>query len=126
MEIQNILFGQQVEWKLPRLSELPSDWSRFDRIGLDTETCDPDLRKLGPGVRHNGFIAGVSFAIGERAWYLPVRHGIGENLDPDAVFKYLRDQAKVFTGELVGANLSYDLDYLAQYGVVFRLSLIHI
>lgn len=120
MEIQNILFGQQVEWKLPRLSELPSDWSRFDRIGLDTETCDPDLRKLGPGVRHNGFIAGISFAIGERAWYLPVRHGIGENLDPDAVFNYLRDQSKVFTGELVGANLSYDLDYLAQYGVVFR------
>lgn len=120
MEIQNILFGPQGEWKLPRLSELPSDWSRFDRIGLDTETCDPDLRRLGPGVRHNGFIAGISFAIGGKAWYLPMRHGIGENLDADAVFSYLRDQAKVFTGEIVGANLSYDLDYLAQYGVVFR------
>jgi DNA polymerase I-like protein with 3'-5' exonuclease and polymerase domains len=120
MEIQPILFDRQANWTLPRLSELPPDWSKFSRIGLDTETCDPDLRKLGPGVRHNGFIAGISFAIGERAWYLPVRHGIGENLDPDAVFGYLRDQAKVFTGEIVGANLSYDLDYLAQYGVIFR------
>ena len=120
MEIQPILFDQRADWTIPRLSDLPSDWSRFDRIGLDTETCDPDLRKLGPGVRHNGFIAGISFAIGDRAWYLPVRHGIGENLDPDAVFEYLRDQSKVFAGEIVGANLSYDLDYLAQYGVVFR------
>jgi DNA polymerase I-like protein with 3'-5' exonuclease and polymerase domains len=31
----------------------------------------------------------------------------------------LRDNAKLFTGDLVGANLSYDLDYLWQEGIEF-------
>ena len=108
---------------MPRMVDLPPKWSRYKRIGLDTETCCPDLKTLGPAVRRNGFIAGVSFAVDDEkksAWYLPIAHALGPNLNREAVVRYLRDQAAEFTGEIVGANLQYDIDYLAQYGVVFR------
>lgn len=119
MAIQQILFAMESDWRLPNLSDLPK-WSAAPQVGLDIETCDPQLKKLGVGVRRDGYIVGVSFAIGQQAWYLPVAHGIGENLDPQKVYQYLRDQAESYTGEIVGANLQYDLDYLAQQGIVFR------
>jgi DNA polymerase I-like protein with 3'-5' exonuclease and polymerase domains len=117
--IQPILFEPTSTWQMPNVGELPR-WAGNAQVGLDIETCDPDLRKLGPAVRRNGFIAGVSFAIGDKGWYLPVAHGLDDNLDRDHVMQYLRDQAAEFTGDIVGANLQYDLDYLAQYGVIFR------
>lgn len=91
------------------------------RIGLDTETCDPLLKKLGPGVRRGGYIAGVSFALSkERGHYLPLRHVGGDNVqDPNLALGYLRYQAKHFRGEVVGAKISYDLDYLAEAGIHF-------
>lgn len=117
--IQTIMFEPDSNWEMPRLDDLPR-WADFRQVGLDIETCDPDLKKLGPSVRRNGFIAGVSFAVDGRAWYLPIAHGLGDNLNRDRVMRYLKDQASEFTGDIVGANLQYDLDYLAQYGVVFR------
>lgn len=131
-ETQSILFEPDTEWKMPRMADLPPSWERFRQVGLDIETCCPDLKTLGPAVRRNGFIAGVSFAtmtdrieawyLPDRieAWYLPVAHALGPNLSRDAVMQYLRDQAKTFRGEIVGANLQYDIDYLAQYGIVFK------
>jgi len=113
------MFEPDSDWEIPRLGDLPR-WADFRQVGLDIETCDPDLKKLGPSVRRNGFIAGVSFAVDDKAWYLPIAHGLGDNLDRDRVMRYLKDQAFEFTGDIVGANLQYDLDYLAQYGVVFR------
>ena len=117
--IQPLLFEPASEWSPPSLDDLPR-WADFRQVGLDIETCDPDLKKLGPAVRRNGFIAGVSFAVDGKGWYLPVAHGIGSNLNRDSVIRYLKDQAESYRGEIVGANLQYDLDYLAQYGVIFR------
>ena len=110
-------FTPDTDWVAPRLSELPS-WEGAKRIAVDIETCDPTLTKYGPGVRTNGYITGVAFAIEDGpAAYLPVRHYAGGNMDEEQVFAYLRDQAAVFGGEVVGANLQYDMDYLAQRGV---------
>lgn len=117
--IQPLLFEPASDWSPPSLDDLPR-WADFPRVGLDIETCDPDLKKLGPAVRRNGFIAGVSFAVDDKGWYLPIAHGIGSNLNRDSVIRYLKDQAEDYRGEIVGANLQYDLDYLAQYGVIFR------
>jgi len=84
------------------------------------ETNDPQLKKLGPGVRRGGYVAGIAFAIEDGpAHYLPVRHAEGDNLPADHVWSYLRDQARRFQGTIVGANFSYDLDYLMQNGVEF-------
>jgi len=115
------------DWKLPNLNELPS-WEKVKRIGLDTETRDPRLKTrgklpgLGPGGgrRAGSYLAGVSFALEDGpAFYLPIRHMLGKNLPIDNTLKYLRDQAKHFDGLIVGANLSYDLDFLESDGVVF-------
>ncbi len=117
---QQPMFSPDSEWVAPILSDLPS-WQGIARIGLDTEGRDPTLTTLGPGVRRDGYTVGISFAIEDGpAYYLPMRHHGGGNLDPDRVEAYMKDQAKVFTGDICGANLQYDLDYLAEQGIVFR------
>lgn len=110
------------DWVAPDLSALPS-WEGAKRVAIDCETRDPELRKLGPGAgrRPNSYITGISFAIEDGpGGYLPIRHEGGGNLPLEGVLAYLRAQAKVFTGDLVGANLPYDLDFLAGDGIEFE------
>lgn len=114
-------FTPRSDWTPPKLDELPS-WDGASRVAYDLETRDPQLTELGPGVRREGsYVVGISFAIeGGPAAYLPIAHDGGGNLDPAKVWAYLKDQAKVFTGDLCGANLPYDMDWSAESGVVFR------
>lgn len=112
-------FCPRSDWTLPDLGTLPS-WADAKRVCVDLETRDPQLTKLGPGVRRDGYIIGIGFAIEDGpAAYLPIRHENGANLDFRHVMDYVRDQAKVFRGDLCGANLPYDLDYLAEDQIVF-------
>jgi len=107
------------DWRPTPVSQLPS-WDGAKRVAVDLETHDPDLGDLGPGVRRGGKVVGVAFAIeGGPAHYLPVAHEAGDNLEPEKVWQYLKDQTKVFRGDIVGANLQYDLDYLLENGVDF-------
>lgn len=120
--IQSSFFAESGKWTPPPPSTWP-DWSRALRIGIDCETKDPDLKKLGPGVRRDGKVVGVSFCLeGDKPFYLPIAHGMGGNLERDKVIQYLKDQCAKFRGEIVGANLSYDLDYLFQLGIRFHPS----
>jgi len=113
-------FTPRSGWTPPQLGSLPS-WAEAKRVCVDLETRDPQLTKLGPGVRRDGYVIGVGFAIEDGpAAYLPIRHANGVNLDPVQVWNYIRDQAKVFKGDLCGANLPYDLDYCEENGVSFR------
>jgi DNA polymerase I-like protein with 3'-5' exonuclease and polymerase domains len=113
------LFMSDSEWKAPDVTSLPS-WADAKRICIDVETRDPHLKELGISVRRGGYIVGISFTIEDGITaYLPIRHAGGDNLDKDQVLRYLRENAKVFTGDLVGANLSYDLDYLWEEGIEF-------
>lgn len=107
------------EWRPTPVSQLPS-WAGAKRVGLDCETYDPQLKKLGPGVRRDGRVIGISFAIEDGpSFYLPIGH-YSDNLDPTSVWAYLKEQADQFTGIIVGANLQYDLDYLAHNGIWFH------
>lgn len=106
-------------WTPPLVSDLPS-WSGAKRIAIDLETYDPHLKDTGPSVRTGGYIIGVAFAIEDGpAHYLPVRHLGGDNLPSEQVFAYLRAQAREFRGIVTGANLQYDMDWLAEQGVTF-------
>lgn len=119
---QPLFMTAHSNWKPPELNSLPS-WADAKRIAVDCETRDPDLRKLGPGAgrRPNSYITGVSFTIEDGpGFYLPMRHEGGDNLPVDQVLRYLRDQAAVFKGDIVGANLPYDLDYLAGDGIEYK------
>lgn len=111
--------GVRSDWRPPDLSALPS-WEGAKRIGIDTETHDPQLKQLGCGVRRGGRMVGISFAIEDGPkHYLPYAHEAGDNLPRDAVLGYVRENAKKFTGYLCGANIPYDLDYLWSSDITF-------
>lgn len=122
MALQGALFLPDSKWKPPSMMELP-DWTSAKRISLDIETCDPDLDNTGPGVRRGGYIAGIGFAIEDGpGFYLPIAHEGGDNLPKEGVLAYLRHQMRAFRGSVVGCNLSYDLDFLAEVGAEFDRS----
>ncbi len=107
-------------WVAPDPSTWPS-WSGAKRVSYDVETRDPDLTTLGPSVRRGGEIVGYCVGIedGPRV-YLPVGHEAGGNVEnPNAVRRYIKDQAREFDGELVGMNLGYDLDFSEEIGITF-------
>ena len=113
------LFDLPSDWVATPVSELPS-WRGVKRLSIDCETNDPHLHTTGPSVRTGGYVVGVSFAVEDGpSHYLPVRHYLGGNLPAAEVWSYLRGEAAAFDGILVGANLNYDLDFLAEAGVVF-------
>lgn len=87
---------------------------------MDVETRDDHLKDLGIGVRRGAYMTGIGFAIEDGPkHYLPMRHEGGDNLPEDQVLAYMRAQGKTFKGEIVGANLSYDLDYLWEQEINF-------
>lgn len=114
------LFEPDSQWKAPTMDDLPTDWGN-GRVGIDCETHDAHLNELGPGVRRGAYIAGISLAIEDGpSFYLPIRHEGGGNMDAGAVLRYMQDMSKTFTGSICGANLPYDLDFLAEESIVFR------
>lgn len=112
------LFMPKSNWSPPDISKLPT-WEQAKRVALDIETNDPGLKRggLGPAVRRGGYMVGFSFAIEDGpSAYLPFAHDGGDNIDRGQCMQYLADQLKCFRGEMVGANLQYDLDYLMEEG----------
>ncbi len=111
------------QWTPPDLNALPS-WAGAKRVGIDTETRDEFLKELGPGCRReDSYVVGISFAIEDGpGFYLPIRHQGGGNLPVENVLAYIRDQAQAYRGTVVGTNLPYDLDFLAEDGISFPVA----
>lgn len=90
------------------------------RLCVDVETYDPDLRRLGPGSMRDGRIVGLAIGTDDgRRFYFPVGHEAGGNMDEQLVRRWCRQELDGFSGEIVGARLIYDLEYLATWGVTF-------
>ena len=117
------MFEPSSDWTPTPVSQLPS-WRNARRVAIDCEGYDPELSDLGPGCRRgDGYVVGWSFAIdGGPKHYLPYRHEGGGNLPEQEVLAYMRDQAKNFEGEIVGANLDYDLDWASVDDITFDYS----
>lgn len=114
------LWAPDSGWKPPKISDLPSDWNAFRRVAIDTETYDPNLKTTGPSIRTGGRVVGFSLAFEDGpSFYLPIRHNGGGNMEEREVLKYLRIQSANYKGTIVGANLSYDLDWLLEEGLCF-------
>lgn len=97
------------------------DLSSAKIIGLDCETWDPGLLTAGPGwARGEGHIVGVSIATdnGFKAYY-PIRHELGaeDNLPVYEVLGWLKRELGRPSQVKVGANITYDLGWLAAEGV---------
>lgn len=121
-------------WRPTPVDQLPQDWSGAKRVGLDFESHDEHLSLLGPGIRRGAESIGYSFCLQDdgphEQWprfYVPYNHGIPgqqsslHNLDQRACIGYLRDRFKTYTGEVVGANLAYDLDWAWEHDVEMPL-----
>jgi DNA polymerase I-like protein with 3'-5' exonuclease and polymerase domains len=106
------------DWAAP--AELPS-LRGVRRLSFDTETRDEELKSRGPGPRRpDCYIVGLALGTDDgRRFYLPVRHEGDGNLDSVTVFNWARSELNSFNGELVGANLIYDLDFAANEGITF-------
>lgn len=117
--LQTPLWAPEITWQATPVSQMPS-WTDAKRVCVDVECRDDHLYKLGPGVRRGGYVCGISFAIEDGpAHYLPIRHEGGGNLSEQAVWEYLRDQGREFTGEVVFNSAAFDLDYLWENKVEF-------
>ena len=91
-------------------------------IAIDTETCDPNLKTMGPGgFRKDGHIAGISISTDSGyTEYFPIGHEGGGNLNKTKVISfllYIYQSRK----KLIFANAMYDVEWL--YSLDNRLTL---
>lgn len=111
-------------WRPP--TEFPN-LSQAVVLSIDTETWDPDLEQSGPGwARHRGHIVGFSVGAKDTAgnvgqWYFPIRHADTpeDNLDPAQALRWLSEVMDMPVPK-VGANLLYDIGWLAEEGIAVR------
>jgi len=109
--------GEKLEpdWNIP--SSYP-DLTQYPQIAIDLETCDPNLTTLGPGwARDDGFIVGIAVAAGDQAWYFPIRHENGHNLDPKMTMRWLKKQMATPHIDKIMHNATYDAGWLRAEGV---------
>lgn len=107
--------GKEEQWVPP--SSFP-DLTVHDRIAIDLETNDPNLKELGPGwCRDDGYIIGVAVAAGDFVGYFPIRHESGENFLDKKVFAWLKKQVETPNIEKVMHNAMYDLGWLRWAGI---------
>ncbi len=119
--IQLPLIVPESSWRPTPLVDLPS-WRVAKRVCLDVETKDEHLKQLGIGVRRGAYMTGIGFGIEDGPkHYLPFAHEGGDNLDRTGVLAYIREQCKHFDGDIVGANFSYDLDFLWEAEIEFPM-----
>lgn len=109
------LFDQDEELWVPP-SSFP-DLTCYDRIAIDLETRDPNLKTLGPGwCRDDGYVIGYAVAAGDFVGYFPVRHESG-NLPEKKVVNWLKKQLATPHIEKVMHNAMYDLGWLRWAGI---------
>lgn len=112
----------ETDWRPP--SELPTLKGRgIKRIAFDIETKDTDLPVLGPGTRRGSYVVGIALGTDQDdRWYFPVAHEGGGNMDATKVRAWAKDELNTFDGEVVGAHLLYDLEFMAmpEWGVTFK------
>ncbi|HSQ59665.1 MAG TPA: DNA polymerase I [Acidobacteriota bacterium] len=82
-------------------------------IAFDTETTGLDPQRAG--------LVGIGVALAEgEAYYLPIGHDAGPNLDPDAVRAALRPAFDDPGKRFVAQNAKYDWHVLHRFGVPVR------
>ena len=109
------LDNMEVDWCAP---EIFPDLTSCKDIAVDLETCDPNIKTLGPGwARGDGYIVGVAVAAGDFVGYFPIRHENNGNIDPKIVFKWLQKQLDTPHINKIFHNATYDLGWLRHEGI---------
>ena len=108
-----MIFKAQTEWVKP--TEFP-DLRHADKIAIDLETHDPELKKLGTGsIVGRGKVVGIAVATDGYSGYFPFDHEGGGNLDKDLVMKWFKDVCES-TADKVFHNAMYDVCWIRAMG----------
>jgi len=112
------LFNQnevKAEWLHP--TEFPSMKGR-DVVAIDLETCDTDLKKMGPGwPRKIGKVIGIAVSSGDFTAYYPIAHEGGGNMDSKVVLKYVKSICEDESIQKVFHNAQYDIGWLSVLNI---------
>jgi DNA polymerase I-like protein with 3'-5' exonuclease and polymerase domains len=122
--LQQGLFMPKSTWTPPR--SFP-DLSREKIIGIDIESKDPYLKERGPGfIRGDAEVVGISVSTITNAWYFPIRHLSGGNMDRSAVISFIQQIVNRQDLFICGANLQYELEGLDSQGIEVRSKVIDV
>tara|TARA_R110000822_G_scaffold101926_7_gene228287 strand:+ start:1673 stop:3589 length:1917 start_codon:yes stop_codon:yes gene_type:complete len=100
-------------WSPPE--EFP-DLSQAKHIAIDLETCDPDIKTLGPGwATDNGIVVGVAVATDFYKGYFPIAHEGGGNIDKRLTNRWLKD-VLALPCDKIFHNAQYDVGWLRRMG----------
>lgn len=115
---QDTLFQPSSDWRPRSFPNLSGE----KIIGLDIETKDPFLKERGPGfIRGDASVVGFSVSTLDRAWYFPIAHLGGGNVDKGSAIEFLRDLVGTPDRFICGANLQYELEGIeAGLGLTIR------
>ena len=112
------LFNQDIvrsEWLHP--TEFPSMKGR-KVVSIDLETCDTDLKKMGPGwPKKVGAVIGIAISSGDFTAYYPIAHEGGGNMDEKKVLKYIKSVCEDESIQKVFHNAQYDIGWLSTLGI---------
>ena len=112
------LFNQnevKAEWLHP--TEFPSMKGR-DVVAIDLETCDTDLKKMGPGwPRKVGDVIGIAVSSGDFTAYYPIAHEGGGNMDRSIIIEYIKEICEDESIQKVFHNAQYDIGWLSVLNI---------
>lgn len=112
------LFSPESAWRPP--ASLPN-LSRQLVVGLDTETKDPNLLKMGPGfLRGDAELKGFSISTDTKAWFFPLWYPQDNYHDPDAALAWLKDICENPKITKIFHNALYDIESLDSVGIEVR------
>ena len=117
MKQNEFIFANTIksEWVHP--TEFPSMKER-PVVAVDLETCDTDLKKMGPGwPRGIGKVIGIAISDGQFSAYYPIDHDGGGNMDKKAVLKYIKSVCEDDSIDKVFHNAQYDIGWLWRVGI---------
>ena len=113
--IQIPLFQPPSEWTPP---EKFPDLSEAKEIAIDLETCDPNIKELGPGwARGEGYVLGVAIAVEGWKGYFPLRHENGGGNFDENILKRQVQKIMALPCDKVFHNAAYDVGWLRWWGV---------
>jgi DNA polymerase I-like protein with 3'-5' exonuclease and polymerase domains len=105
----------KAEWLHP--TEFPSMKGR-QVVAIDLETCDTDLKKMGPGwPRKVGKVIGIALSSGDFTAYYPIAHDGGGNMDSEVVLKYIKSICEDESIQKVFHNAQYDIGWLSVLNI---------
>ena len=109
------LFQTVSEWSMP--DGFPN-LSAYQEIAIDLETYDPELKTKGSGwPTKTGHIIGFAVAVDGDAWYFPIRHQTGGNMDVGRVVRWVKDLCSDPNKQYIFHNAMYDVGWLRAEGI---------